>query len=235
MAKVASQGASGGRTGRPARIDRDRIADAAVQVGLADLTLRAVAARLGVTVAALYHHVDGRDDLVRLAAERSAGRLTLPADRGQHWAVWLLEWGVYNRASMVADPALFEQFLDGAISPAVIARGAEGAIAVLVRRGFEPSEAQEAFERISAVALGLAVASIRDRRSAARGEQRPTEAIRDAARDDPGGMPVLASLGDPGDEEEHHLAHLRAVVLGLAVLRGEDPGETAAVLHRSAP
>jgi AcrR family transcriptional regulator len=228
----------GRRTGRPARISRQQIAEAALEVGLSDLTLKAVADHLGVTVAALYHHVDSKDDLVRLAADRSADRLTLPADHGQHWAVWLLEWGVYNRASMVADPALFEQFLDGAISPEVIARGAEGAIAVLVRRGFEPTDAQEAFERISAVAIGLAVASIRDHRSAARGEPRPTDAIRAAARHDPEAMPVLASLAEPGgaeDTEERHLGHLRAVVIGLAVLRGEDPAETARLLEGSAP
>src|SRR3954469_17552760 len=98
--RVADPSAEPGRRrGRPPRISQDQIADAALEVGLSELTLRAVADHLGVTVAALYHHVDGKDALLRLAADRSARRLTVPEDHGQHWAVWLLEWAAYNRAA----------------------------------------------------------------------------------------------------------------------------------------
>src|SRR4051812_38005569 len=138
------------RRGRPPRISRAQIAEAALEVGLADLTMAAVADELGVTVAALYHHVDSKDDLLRLAADRSAGRLPLPEDHGQHWAVWLLEWAAYNRAAFVADAALLEQFIDGAISPDAIARNTETFLSVLVRQGFTVEEAAESFELISA-------------------------------------------------------------------------------------
>ena len=55
--------------------------------------------------------------------------------------MWLLEWAAYNRPRFVADPALLEQFIDGAVSPAVIARNAEAFLAVLVRQGFTVPEA----------------------------------------------------------------------------------------------
>ena len=50
------------RVGRPPRISRQMIAEAAHQVGLDGLTLRAVADRLGVSIAALYHHVSGKGE-----------------------------------------------------------------------------------------------------------------------------------------------------------------------------
>lgn len=216
------------RRGRPPRISRAQIADAALEVGLSDLTMGAVAERLGVTVAALYHHVDSKDDLLRLAADRSAGRLALPEDRDQHWAVWLLEWAAYNRAAFVADSALLDQFIDGAISPAVIARNAETFLAVLVRQGFTPEEAADSFGIISACAIGLAVTTIRSRRAAVWGGPSPTDEVRRVAEADPTELPLTSGLAehgwpDPGDRAMHLL---RSVVLGLALARGEDAAAT---------
>src|SRR5690606_10443387 len=53
------------KVGRPARINRQMIAEAAHELGLDGLTLRSVADHLGVSIAALYHHVSGKDDLLR--------------------------------------------------------------------------------------------------------------------------------------------------------------------------
>src|SRR4051794_5335215 len=68
------------RVGRPPRISRALIAEAAHDIGLDEVTMRAVAERLGVGIASLYHHVDGRDDLLRLAAEHGAARARQPQD-----------------------------------------------------------------------------------------------------------------------------------------------------------
>ncbi len=61
------------KVGRPPRISRQMIAEAANEIGLDGLTLRAVADHLDVTIAALYHHVSGKDDLMR-AGGRVLGR-----------------------------------------------------------------------------------------------------------------------------------------------------------------
>jgi AcrR family transcriptional regulator len=227
----------GRRLGRPPRISREQVADAAIEVGLSDLTLRAVADHLGVTVAALYHHVDGKDDLLRLAADRSVGRLTVPEDHGQHWAVWLLEWAVYNRSAFVADSALLEQFIDGAISPAVIARNTEGFLSVLVRQGFTVDEAAESFELISASAIGLAVATIRARRAAEWGGPSPADEVRRVAEEDPAELPLMSALAESNrlDDDERALDLLRSVVLGLALTRGEDADEVARRLDDVGP
>ena len=66
------------KIGRPARIDRAMIARAAYEIGLDRVTMKAVADHLGVSVPGLYHHVQGRDDLMRLGAEYSAAQLHDP-------------------------------------------------------------------------------------------------------------------------------------------------------------
>src|SRR5687768_9044404 len=100
------------RLGRPPRISRAMIAEAAHELGLDGLTLRAVAEHLGVSIAALYHHVSSKDDLMRLAAEYSVARVPRPEDRGQHWALWLAEWADYNLDAFLARPGLLTQYME---------------------------------------------------------------------------------------------------------------------------
>ena len=155
------------RVGRPARINRQMIAEAAHTRGLDGLTLRDVADELGVSIAALYHHVSSKDDLLRLAAEYSAARVPLPVDRDQHWAVWLYEWASYNRRVFVAQPGLLVAYLDGAISPQVVADNVEAILGLLVRQGFSVRDAHEAYETVVSCAVGTAVMALRERQAAA--------------------------------------------------------------------
>jgi AcrR family transcriptional regulator len=137
--------------GRPPRISRQMIAEAANEIGLDGLTLRAVADHLDVTIAALYHHVSGKDDLMRVAAEYSAATVPIPQDTGQHWAVWLHEWAAYNHDIFLAQPALLAQYLEGAIPMETIAANVDRILGVLVR------------EVVSACALGSALVATRER------------------------------------------------------------------------
>lgn len=198
--------------GRPPRISRAAIAEAAADIGLDDLTLKAVAERLGVSVPGLYHHVRGRDDLLRLAAEHSVRQHRVPVDHGQHWALWLLEWARHNRESFRGEPALLAQYVEGAISTEVIVDNAETILAVLCRQGFGVVEAQTAYELVSSCAIGFAVSDLRRRR----------------AEDD--GHPLL---GEPGDDhpfvrsllaagrEPDFDAEITTVLRGIAAERGE--------------
>jgi AcrR family transcriptional regulator len=73
--------------GRPARgqgVTRDAILDAALALldedGDAGLTMRALAARLGVTPMSLYHHVTDRAGLLRALSDRLYGDVLQDAD-----------------------------------------------------------------------------------------------------------------------------------------------------------
>jgi len=136
------------RVGRPPKLDRQMIAEAAHDIGLTGLTMKAVADRLGVSVPGLYHHIDGKEDLLRLTAEYSAARIELPKDRGQHWAVWLYEWAHYNRDAFMAQPELLKQFIEGAIGADRTAATYEVVLSTLVREGFSIREAAAGPRRV---------------------------------------------------------------------------------------
>lgn len=69
-------------TGRPARIHRDQIVDAAVALadadGLAAVSMRALGRRLGVAAMTLYSHVGSQRELLDAMVDRAYGDFTLP-------------------------------------------------------------------------------------------------------------------------------------------------------------
>jgi AcrR family transcriptional regulator len=210
------------KIGRPARLDRQMIARAAHDIGLDHITMKAVADRLGVSVPGLYHHVEGRDDLMRLAAEYSAAQIEIPVDRDQHWTEWLLEWARYSHDAFVAQPELLNQFVNGTIGVDRMLPQLDAAIGLLMRHGFEPEAAMDAYNLVSACAIGIAV-----------GEIRAAEAARS-------GRPVIAeyhrAVAQAGDDRLTHIRTLvgsinqvrsdfddriRTVLVGIAVRRGD--------------
>ena len=154
------------RVGRPPRISRQMIAEAANEIGLEGLTLRAVADHLDVTHRGAVPprlgqgRPDARGGRV-LGRPRCRSRRT----RGQHWAVWLHEWAAYNHDIFLAQP--------GAPRP-VPRRGhpdgdhrgnVDRILGGLVREGFTVLEANSAYEVVSACALGSALVAAREARA----------------------------------------------------------------------
>jgi TetR/AcrR family tetracycline transcriptional repressor len=80
-------------------LDQDRIVRAAValldEVGVAELTMRRLAERLGVKAASLYRHVRNKDELLGLLADEIAGEIPLVSSSGG-WRHQLTEiaWNV---------------------------------------------------------------------------------------------------------------------------------------------
>jgi AcrR family transcriptional regulator len=200
------------------------IAEAAHELGLDGLTLKAVAAHLDVSISALYHHVSSKDDLMRLAAEYTAARVPLPADRGQHWALWLSEWARYNRDAFLAEPGLLGQYLEGAISAEVIAGNVDTILGVLVRQGFTVQEANDAYELITSCALGTAISMIREREAASAG--RPIGEAYRAVLDqsDPDDLPYLRRLYEAITEHgrQPFPSRVATVIYGIAIRQGLD-------------
>jgi TetR/AcrR family tetracycline transcriptional repressor len=89
-----------------APLDRDRIAATAMEmideVGVEKLTMRAVAARLDVSAMALYHHVEDKDELLRLVGDVVLGRIELPDPDAGDWR------NLFTSISMAAVDALLE-------------------------------------------------------------------------------------------------------------------------------
>jgi AcrR family transcriptional regulator len=230
----AGAAAPGRRPGRPPRIDRTAIAQAAGEIPLEELTLRSVAERLGVSVPGLYHYVSGRDDLIRLAAEQSALRLTMPADHGQHWVVWLYEWADYNRRAFISDPELLKHFIDGAIGPELTAPAWDAAIGLCMRQGFTARQALDAYALVSECAIGSAVSAIRAERNRREGRSFDVEVRQLLARGEQ--LPHLARYleEEPLLDAIPFRRQVTTVLAGIAALRGEPWEEIGALLPASA-
>jgi AcrR family transcriptional regulator len=214
-----SRGDARGKTGRPARLDREMIARAAFEIGLDRITMKAVADHLGVSVPGLYHHVEGREDLMQLAAQYSAARIRLPEDQGQSWPEWLLEWSRVSYEAFLSQPELLVQSMRGSLSVDRMAVHVDAVIGFLMRHGFAPIDARNAYTIVSRCAIGAAISQIRQTES---GRGVLAEYHRVLSTQEPGELPSLrrlvAEMHDDGPSLEQQIC---TVLVGIAVERGE--------------
>jgi AcrR family transcriptional regulator len=91
---------------REHELSRDRIVRAAIAIadehGMAELTMRRLAAELGVATMSLYRHVPSRDELVVGMMDAALGAIRLPPRRPASWRAGLEivareEWAAFNR------------------------------------------------------------------------------------------------------------------------------------------
>lgn len=207
------------KTGRPARLDRDMIAKAAYDIGLDRVTMKAVADQLGVSVPGLYHHVQGRDDLMQLAAEYSASRIRLPEDRGQSWPQWLMEWSRVSYRSFLSSPELLVQSMRGTMSVDRMVVHVDVVTGFLMRHGFSPIEARDAYTLVSRCAIGAAISQMRQN-EAGRGLLAEYHGVLASRAPDelPNLRRIVAEMHDDGPSLEEQIC---TVLVGIAARRGE--------------
>ena len=81
---MASQARLGRPTGPRPGFSRDDVVDAALEIGIAEFTLTAVAKQLGVAVSGLYRTITSREDLLAACLERIAAQIEVPRP-GKRW------------------------------------------------------------------------------------------------------------------------------------------------------
>ncbi|MET9027592.1 TetR/AcrR family transcriptional regulator [Nocardia sp. NPDC004168] len=184
------------RTGRPARISRAEILAAANSVieaeGVAKLTMRRLAAELGCTPMALYHHVRDKEDLLRLLLNEYADQVAWPdlpeeprervrvAARAMHDVLaarpWIVE--ILTADDLLGVSALWvsESIVDG-----------------FVAGGLPLDRAAQAYRVIWHYTAGDLIVRARSARRAA--EDRPTFRAQVFADLDADSFPRLAALG----------------------------------------
>jgi AcrR family transcriptional regulator len=97
---MADTATTGRGPGRPAQISREQIVDAAISAGNLDrLTMRELAASLGVRHGALYRWVKNRDELLDLISEVMIERVLPPAGPDGDWRPWLarVAWAMHDQ------------------------------------------------------------------------------------------------------------------------------------------
>ncbi|MBW8487254.1 TetR/AcrR family transcriptional regulator [Actinomadura parmotrematis] len=97
--------------GRRPKLTRDAIVEAAVAIadaeGLDAVSIRRVAAELGVRAMSLYTHIDAKDDLLALMYDRVAGEVLFHGDMPDGWREAFLEIARRERAAGKRHPWMF--------------------------------------------------------------------------------------------------------------------------------
>jgi AcrR family transcriptional regulator len=149
--------------GRPAKLSRDAIV--AATLGLLDregaeaLTMRRLAAELGVEAMSLYRHVADRAALLEALADRLAAQIG-PRPRDEDWGDALRGLAGDLRALARRHPAAFTLTSARVLNTPGVLRPIEDALGALRRGGFTPARAVFAYRLVVTYARGYALAEL---------------------------------------------------------------------------
>ncbi|MFD4366639.1 TetR/AcrR family transcriptional regulator [Rhodococcus sp. NPDC058521] len=201
--------------GRPVAVRVDDIVRVGRQVGMARLSLAAVAAELGVSTPALYRHIDGRWELERLVGESLLADLELQDDPADGPQRHLFSFAMQLRDFVLARPGL------ATYMQVLFPRGASGRalltteMNMLTARGYAPQAAITLASAVASLTIGLIVAEERPAAAAdPAGYERELVAVTSAIFEDPVlgpahvGLPVVTP-------EEYTKALMTAAISGL--------------------
>lgn len=141
--------------GRPPRLSRDQIVAAALEIGIEDLTMAAVADRLDTSHQALYRWVRNRDELVAFVVDTYVERLDVLPAAGEDWRGWL-RWfaDALRRAVLENLPGFAAEGLTRFRTTLPFLRLNQTAMRVLTGAGFTPAQAQRIYQTVGTVLLG---------------------------------------------------------------------------------
>jgi TetR/AcrR family transcriptional regulator, tetracycline repressor protein len=141
-------------------ITREDIVRAAVKVvragGYEQMTIRSLAADLGVSPMSLYRHIRDKDDLLDEVVDRFLARAWRPFAAEDDWQAWVIEAAVKLRRFLVSQPAALHVYLrHPVVSPAAVER-MNAMMDVLRRTGADEETARRAYGAIHTYTIGFA-------------------------------------------------------------------------------
>lgn len=186
--------------------------------GMEGITVRALAARLGVKAPALYWHVRNKqellDEMSTVVMRRVADSLsTVPT--GDDWRADLAAYGGILRAEYLRHRDGARIFSGTRLSDPDVVKAKEDWLARFVASGFTLAKADDAVDLVTAFVVGFVIEEQERGQSAATDPSRYSLAERDAWLGEGADLTKAAGhLRDEGDARFHR--HLGVVLDGLA-------------------
>ena len=211
------------RVGRPPRVSVQSIIAAALEIGLEHASLKQIADRLNVAPATLYRHVRNRNELLRLAAFELTLARRLPRGAAEHWSALATRYAETLFESFCAEPQLMSELLKGRLGPHAEIDVLEQFLEAITEQGFDIAQGVWLFHAIGTLMLGAAAGAIGLQASCDAGHPWDT-AMREAlARRDADELRHVREVFPQAIEQQPHhwLPALRALLVGVAVQRGE--------------
>lgn len=159
--KRAAPAGTGGRPRTPwGSISRDQIVSAAVKAlrdgGYDQMTIRGLAAELGVAPMSLYRHIRDKDDILDEVVEHLLAEVWRPSADPSDWRAWISEAADRLRQFLVSEPAALHVYLTHpVVSASAIAR-MESMIEVLRQALPDEEAARRAYAAIQTYTVGFA-------------------------------------------------------------------------------
>ena len=211
------------KRGRPARLTAQAVIDAAKEVGLASVTLAAVADRLGVSIAAIYRYVKNREELVSLAAFDVALKRQTPAEAHGDWREFARGYARSMVEWLSAEPQLIVETMNGTMGVDAEVDFIELFISTLRKSGFTGEEAIQLHHSVAMLAIGAAAGAVATRASYSAGVTRETSIRMMLDKRSPQELPevrkAFAAYVDVGPHQWHQA--IDALILGVSHARGE--------------
>jgi AcrR family transcriptional regulator len=141
-------------------ISRQQVIEAALEAihddDFEQMTIRSLAADLGVAPMSLYRHIRNKDDLLNEVAEELLNRAWHPPSRARSWRTWITEAANGLRELLVNEPAVLHVYMrHPVVSPTAVKR-MDAMIAEFRRAGFTPTGATDAYAAIHTYTIGFA-------------------------------------------------------------------------------
>jgi TetR/AcrR family tetracycline transcriptional repressor len=141
-------------------ITREQVVDAAAKAvhdgRYEEMTIRSLAADLGVGPMSLYRHVRDKDDLLIEVTDRLLAASWKPRVSRSDWQAWIADAAGRLRKLLVAQPGSLEVYLRRpVVSPAAMAR-MEAMLDVLRDAGFDEPSARRAYGAVHTYTIGFA-------------------------------------------------------------------------------
>lgn len=141
-------------------ISREDIVGAAMRIvaggGYQEMSIRSLAASLGVAPMSLYRHIRDKDDLLEEVVDRLLARVWRPAAAEDDWQAWITEAASRLRDFLVSQPAAVHVYLrHPVVSPAAIDR-MNAMMSVLRRTGLDEQTARSAYGALHTYTIGFA-------------------------------------------------------------------------------
>lgn len=148
------------RPGRPARLSRTQVIDAAVAVadehGIERLTMRTVAHRLGAEAMSLYRHVANKEDLLDGMVDVVFGEIEAPRGRGD-WRAAMVRRSVSARDALLRHPWAIG-LMESRVRPGrANLRHHDAVLAVLCGVGLSSLEATRVYNLLDCYIYGFAL------------------------------------------------------------------------------
>jgi len=149
---------------------RDDIIEAAIKIvgagGYEEMTIRSLAAELGVAPMSLYRHIRDKDDLLDEVVDRLLAKAWRPSAPGDDWQEWVIEAADKLRSFLVSQPAALHVYLRHPVVSRAAVERMDTMMDILRRTGAGEETARRAYGALHTYTIGFAAIEASRARSA---------------------------------------------------------------------